>query len=361
MQKKFIAAILAAALMVLGGTGGMADSRQRIWDMQDSSHVFAEEKSNAAKSAVRDAEGYIGRWSELAEELALEEAEDAYFDMENAYQNDDGLHLEWDEENWLIKNEGDVSISAFGIRIGDAQSDVQKNVEAVRNNYNACSSYIEDDFTIKYQYIMMAVEQDYYLLSITYGGSNKVIEWRFTNVLQGTYVDLKYILHVQEKYGRLEEDSWKSDYIRYISDLSTSDAKYCLIYLNNDTMPELYISETEFDYILTRNSRRIDPLVLRGRGYFIQKRNLFRYYKPAYRNTAKEEIYTIKNGEFKLKASGKIKHNLGKRSYYWNGKKVSQAKYNKLLQKAYPLKKETSLKELKMYHIDQITKQIMQA
>jgi hypothetical protein len=152
---------------------------------------------------------------------------------------------------------------------------------------------------------------------------------------------------------------WKKLYIDYINDNPPSEpelSSYSLIYVNDDDIPELWISYGlgfEGDVLCTVSGGKLDVVSFSSDGLsYIERRNLF-VIRGGRMDDYYDHVYSIQNGKFERLHIG----NYGAEDnanvqydtagdpvyqYYWNEKEVSEKEYERALSSVFDDSKAVS-------------------
>lgn len=148
------------------------------------------------------------------------------------------------------------------------------------------------------------------------------------------------------------EEAWKKAYFDWIhaQNFAYEHCEFALIHLNNDGIPELYQSYSEYDSALCSYDNGTFLLqdgleivsYIEGENYFLASGGRMDYYH--------DKVYSLEGGTFILHHTGRFGYidtlyaNEERiYDYYWDGEKVSKDEYQDLLHAAFDESRETRL------------------
>lgn len=258
----------------------------------------------------------------------------------------------WDKD-FIVRNENPL-ITAYGISIGDSLKEVQNSISVYginisMNTDSGAIIYLWDDIG-DYNVVKISLVVD--------EGTNKVTSWNVTNWPEGE--DASYYINIlseaqSKNVTKFEE--WQSEYISYILndyyDHYECSINYHLVFIDNDIIPELYITyDTVADgskvVSFTESGIIEQEVYLSGMSY-LEKTGMLRD-SGGKMGSFHDIIYELKNGRFQEVAAGEYIDTDGKIgddggfvfNYYWNGTQVSESEYQNHLNNVFPTGEEIS-------------------
>ena len=173
-------------------------------------------------------------------------------------------------------------------------------------------------------------------------------------------------------YYDLIEELHKSD------ELSDGFDRYALIYVDNDSVPELLAVDTPSDEYDNNGTYQYELYTFfdgkavklgnyasgvasaggyRGNTFYVKKSGrIYETSSAAASGDGKDVIYSMQNGEMTETARGEF--NIGEDDAVWNGKTLSGAKYSKKLNKVFKTKKAVSFENVKTVSYKKMRKKL---
>lgn len=143
--------------------------------------------------------------------------------------------------------------------------------------------------------------------------------------------------------------TWRKAYLEWLERHADEYQTYDLIYVNNDSIPELAVhsgAEAGGCQILTYGMAGLQVLQTRRLHFTYVKRGNLLCNSDGHMDSYFDDVYTIENGRWRLAASGTswgyqggFNETLGRyicQHYEWNGETVSIAEYLNALSSVYP-------------------------
>ena len=171
-------------------------------------------------------------------------------------------------------------------------------------------------------------------IQVTFTAKTSPDSWvGLTGWVSGDYID--YTGYRQ--LGRTKISTrWKSAYLKYIAGIDGArDAQYALICVNDDDIPELWIDTGSIaagnHFVTYLNGSVDDADNSVGMIRYIKNGNKL-YSATGHGGQYSDEIYTIKNGVWRMTVSGNY---TDRGDYCWNGLDMTETEYRKKLAAAF--------------------------